>query len=69
MCALEIVSDRKTKTAIDKPTIGKISQTAYECGAIIRVSGNNIILSPPLIISEDEINALLTCLREGFHSI
>lgn len=69
MCALELVADRVTKAPIDKAIIGKIAKTAYEHGSIIRVSGNNIILSPPLIINEDEVNKLLESLKAGFHSI
>ena len=46
MCALELVSDRTTKP-IDKATPVKLQIAAYESGAMIRVSGPNVILSPP----------------------
>jgi len=68
MCAAELVSDQATKKPIDKPTIATISKVAYESGAMIRVSGNNIILSPPLVISEDEINTVLGALKAGLSS-
>ncbi|MEW7006195.1 aminotransferase class III-fold pyridoxal phosphate-dependent enzyme [Lentilitoribacter sp. EG35] len=69
MCALELVSDKTSKTPIDKATINNIQKTAYESGAMVRVSGNNIILSPPLIINEDETDIIISALDTGFGSI
>ncbi len=65
MCALELVADRTTKTPIDKATIGKVQKTAYEAGAMVRVSGNNIILSPPLVLGEEDVNTLISALDKG----
>jgi adenosylmethionine-8-amino-7-oxononanoate aminotransferase len=65
MSALELVSDRTSKTPIDKATIAKVYRGAYEAGAMVRVSGNNVILSPSLIISEDNIATLLAGLDTG----
>ncbi|MEL7524151.1 MAG: aspartate aminotransferase family protein [Pseudomonadota bacterium] len=65
MCALELVSDRATKAPVDKATIGKVHKTAYDNGAMIRVSGNNIILSPPLVLSEAHVETILTALDKG----
>lgn len=69
MCALELVSDRGTKAPIDKPSIGQVQKAAYEAGAMIRVSGNNIILSPPLVLSESDVSTILTALDQGFKSL
>jgi adenosylmethionine-8-amino-7-oxononanoate aminotransferase len=69
MCALELVSDRATKTPIDKKTIGKVHRTTYEAGVMVRVSGNNIILSPPLIISDAQVTKVLSALDAGFSAI
>ena len=69
MCALELVSDRATKTPIDKKTIGKVHRATYEAGVMIRVSGNNIILSPPLIISDAQVTKVLSALDAGFSAI
>ncbi|PRY84797.1 aminotransferase class III-fold pyridoxal phosphate-dependent enzyme [Donghicola tyrosinivorans] len=66
MCALELVSDRGTKAPIDKKTIGAIHRTTYENGAMVRVSGNNIIMSPPLILTENDVTTILTALNAGF---
>ncbi len=69
MCALELVSDRTTKTPIDKATIGKVQKTAYEAGAMVRVSGNNIILSPPLVLGEEDVNTLISALDKGLGAV
>lgn len=69
MCALELVSDKDTKKPLDKPTIGKIADTAYQAGAMIRVSGSNIIISPPLILTAADVKTLLTALQAGFDAV
>ncbi|MER8695473.1 aminotransferase class III-fold pyridoxal phosphate-dependent enzyme [Mesorhizobium opportunistum] len=55
MAAVELVSDRATKKPSDKKTMAVVSEAAYEAGVMLRVSGNNIILSPPLIISAADV--------------
>ena len=65
MNALELVSDRAAKTPIDKATIAKVQEVAYEAGAMVRVSGPNIILSPPLVITASQIETILSALDAG----
>ena len=65
MCALELVSDRATKAPIEKAKIGAIQEATYRAGAMVRVSGPNIILSPPLILSESEAQIVLDALDAG----
>ncbi|MEQ6247581.1 aspartate aminotransferase family protein [Sulfitobacter sp. HNIBRBA3233] len=69
MCAVELVSDREKKTPLDKKTTATMSQATYEDGVMIRVSGNNIILSPSLIIEEQDIAKILSALDTGFAAI
>ncbi|MEJ1999541.1 MAG: aminotransferase class III-fold pyridoxal phosphate-dependent enzyme, partial [Maritimibacter sp.] len=66
MCALELVSDRASKAPIDKGTIGRIHRATYESGTMVRVSGNNIILSPSLILTEENVAKILADLDQGF---
>ena len=66
MCALELVSDRSTKTPIDKVTPLKIQQATYEAGVMVRVSGPNIILSPPLVLTAQDVSDIVTALDTGF---
>jgi putrescine---pyruvate transaminase len=65
MCAIELVSDRTSKTAIDKKTINRVQERTYQAGAMVRVSGPNIILSPPLVLTEEDVNVILSALNTG----
>jgi adenosylmethionine-8-amino-7-oxononanoate aminotransferase len=69
MCAIELVADRASKAPIDKKTIGQVHRTTYENGAMVRVSGNNIILSPPLVLTQADVNTILTALDAGFTAV
>jgi adenosylmethionine-8-amino-7-oxononanoate aminotransferase len=65
MCAMELVGDRKTKSAPDKAKVGHIYQATYDHGVIVRISGPNIILSPPLVITSAEIAKIISALDAG----
>ena len=65
MLALELVSDRDAKTPIDKATIGRVQEIAYQEGVMIRVSGANVILSPSLVLSAEDGQAILSALDRG----
>ena len=69
MAAMELVADRDSKAPAN-PALGLTMQkAAYKAGALIRVSGPNVILSPSLIISEDEIDVVLGAVEEGLKAI
>ncbi len=69
MTAIEMVSDRKTKAPIDAAAANTIQETAYQNGAMVRVSGPNIILSPPLVITKADAETILSALDAGFAAI
>ncbi len=69
MCALELVSDPEAKTPIDKATIAKVQEETYRAGAMVRVSGPNIILSPPLVLTSEDVQTILTALEAGFRAL
>ncbi|WP_425083473.1 aminotransferase class III-fold pyridoxal phosphate-dependent enzyme [Ruegeria profundi] len=69
MCALELVSDRSTKAPIAKHLPLQVQKAAYEDGVMVRVSGNNIILSPPLIITSEDVAKILSALDTGLTSL
>lgn len=69
MCALELVADRTNKTSIDKKTIGALQEATYRAGAMVRVSGPNIILSPPLVLTEADATVILSALDAGFAAV
>lgn len=65
MAALELVGDRATKTPADKPTMARVANAAYEAGVMLRVSGSNIILSPPLILTSADVATIAEGLEAG----
>jgi adenosylmethionine-8-amino-7-oxononanoate aminotransferase len=66
MAAVELVSDRDAKKAADKGVMKRVSDAAYEAGVMLRVSGSNIILSPPLILSSKQVRTIADALDTGF---
>ncbi len=69
MAALELVSERAGKKPLDKKAVGKIADTIYDAGVIVRVSGSNIILSPPLIISADDAHQIADAIDTGLAAV
>ena len=66
MTAIEMVSDRAKKNPIDADTASSVQEIAYQHGAMVRISGPNLILSPPLVVTEHDCNILLAALDAGF---
>lgn len=69
MSCLELVSNRETKEPLDKASIEKVADATYNEGVIIRTSGNNIIISPPLIITTNHVERILSALDTGLSAI
>ncbi|MDF1775380.1 MAG: aminotransferase class III-fold pyridoxal phosphate-dependent enzyme [Rhizobiaceae bacterium] len=69
MAAMELVRDRATKAPIDKATTAKFQEVVYENGVMVRISGPNVILSPPLIISQSDVDQVLGALDAGFSAL
>jgi adenosylmethionine-8-amino-7-oxononanoate aminotransferase len=66
MTGIELVSDKAAKTPMDTPTMKRIHKTAYQAGAMVRLGMHNILMSPPLTITEAEVNTILSALDAGF---
>lgn len=65
MVAVELVSDRAKKTPLDKASVGTIYEAIYEAGVMVRLSGNNMILSPPLVITAEEAATIVAAIDHG----
>lgn len=65
MTGMELVSDRAAKTPIDPASVKRIQQATYEAGAMVRMGPPNILMSPPLKISESEVQVILDALDTG----
>lgn len=69
MTAIELVSDRETKAPVSKEIPVKLQEAIYQNGTMVRVSGPNMIFSPPLIITKDEVDRVLASVDAGFASL
>jgi adenosylmethionine-8-amino-7-oxononanoate aminotransferase len=69
MTAIEMVSDRGSKTPISPDVATIVQETAYRNGAMVRISGPNLILSPPLVITEKDASTILSALDAGFEAV
>jgi adenosylmethionine-8-amino-7-oxononanoate aminotransferase len=67
MLAIELAGP--DKAAPPKAQPGQVQAKAYEAGAMVRVSGPNIILSPPLVITEADATNILAALDAGFAAL
>ncbi|MEO5620179.1 MAG: hypothetical protein ABIQ85_04620 [Cypionkella sp.] len=65
MCAAELVCDHATKAAPAKSVVQKVQDGAYGAGVMMRTSGANIILSPPLIVTAGDVQKILSALDAG----
>lgn len=67
MLAIELAGPNKAAPPKSQP--GQVQAKAYEAGAMVRVSGPNIILSPPLVITPDDAITILSALDAGFAAL
>lgn len=65
MSAVEIVSDRSTKKPIGSEAMDRIQGVIYDSGVMVRISGANLLMSPPLIISASEVQSILDAIDFG----
>ncbi len=69
MTGIELVSDRAKKTPIDPAVMKRMHSVIYEAGAMVRLGPPNILMSPPLTITEAEVDTILSALDAGFSSV
>jgi adenosylmethionine-8-amino-7-oxononanoate aminotransferase len=69
MTAIEFVSDRATKTPLDADTVKTIQKRVYEAGAMVRPAPPNIMMSPPLIITEAEVQIMIDAFDTAIGSV
>jgi putrescine---pyruvate transaminase len=65
MACLELVADKASKASAAKDTVQKVQDIAYEAGVMVRTSGPNIIISPPLVITASDVRKILSALDEA----
>ena len=71
MVCLEMVADKASKAPFGRGAkeVTAVAREAYRRGAMVRTSGPNIILSPALTISREEIDVLCDALEGAFAAV
>ncbi|MET0907331.1 MAG: aminotransferase [Tardiphaga sp.] len=67
MACVECVADRQSKNPLqlDKDVGNRIDQHCHELGLLVRPLINMCVMSPPLVITEPQIDDMVAILREG----
>ncbi len=71
MLGIEMVAKQSTKATLQKSSDlpARIAKACYRRGLMVRVSGPNLILSPPLVISRAELDYLCDTLEAAFDEV
>ena len=71
MLGVEMVADQATRATLPKTSDipARVARAAYRRGLMVRVSGPNLILSPPLVITADELTQLCDRLEAAFDEV
>lgn len=71
MLGIEMVADKATREKLPRSSDlpARVYQEAYRRGLMVRVSGSNLILSPPLVISESQVERLCGILEASFAAV
>jgi adenosylmethionine-8-amino-7-oxononanoate aminotransferase len=67
MAALEFVADKETKEPAGMGA--KVQAACIERGLLVRAIGDTLAFSPPLIISQDEVNQMLDIVRDAIEAV
>ena len=64
MIGIELVRDPDTREPIAGiEGIGLQNEIRRQCGVLVRVAGNNLMISPPLVMSESEADEVVAAIR------
>jgi adenosylmethionine-8-amino-7-oxononanoate aminotransferase len=71
MLGIEMVDNKALRTPMPRSSDipARVAREAYQRGLMVRVSGPNLILSPPLVISADEVDFLCNTLEASFSAV
>jgi putrescine---pyruvate transaminase len=71
MAGIEMVSDKARRTPVPRASDipARVAREAYRRGAMVRVSGPNMILSPPLVVTREEVDHLVDILEASFAAV
>jgi adenosylmethionine-8-amino-7-oxononanoate aminotransferase len=71
MCAVELVADRATKAGFDpaQKVIGRVKAECEARGLFTRIIRDIILLAPPLVITEAQVDRIVHILRDSIAAI
>jgi adenosylmethionine-8-amino-7-oxononanoate aminotransferase len=71
MAGIEMVSDKARRTPVPRASDvpQRVAREAYRRGAMVRISGPNMILSPPLVMTREEVDHLVDILEASFAAV
>jgi putrescine aminotransferase len=71
MLGIEMVSDKAKRTPMPRNSDipARVAKAAYQAGLMVRISGPNLILSPPLVITRDEVDFMCDVLEGAFAAV
>jgi len=71
MLGIEMVEDKALRTPMPRSSDipARVAKEAYQRGLMVRISGPNLILSPPLVITAEEIGFLCETLEAAFAAV
>lgn len=69
MTGVELVTDRGAKTPAPPEIMAQVAKAAYAAGGMVRVGGNNVMMSPPLVVTEAEVDQLITAMDAGLSAV
>ena len=71
MAGIEMVSDKAKRTPMTRSSDvpARVAKAAYRRGLMVRISGPNLILSPPLIITREEVDFMVDVLEASFTEV
>ena len=71
MMGLEFVRNKQTKALFDEEVKigGRVAQAAQSRGLIIRPLGNMVVMSPPLVLTQEQIQEMTAVLRDSISAV
>lgn len=71
MAGIEMVSDKAKRTPMPRSSDipARVAKEAYRRGLMVRISGPNLILSPPLVITLEEVDQMVDILEASFAAV
>jgi adenosylmethionine-8-amino-7-oxononanoate aminotransferase len=71
MLGIEMVSDKAKRIPLARSSdiSARVAKAAYKAGLMVRISGPNLILSPPLTITREEVDFMCDVLESAFAAV